>query len=424
MSVTAVSKRSQRYAAAGALVVSLFFLWGVANNLNDVLVAQFKKLFVLSDFRSGLVQSVFYFGYFIWAIPAALFMRRFGYKAGVIFGLALYAAGALLFAPAADAREYAFFLSALFVIASGLAFLETCANPLMTALGPRETAAQRLNFAQSFNSLGAMSGVLIGREFILSGVEPGEAELAAMSASAREAFFAAEAAAVKGPYLVLGLGLLALVVIACAIPFPPQARAQDEQTRSRGQFVRLLSERRLLAGVAAQFLYVGAQVGVWSYMIRYATYTTEGMGEKTAAAWLTGSLAAFMVGRFVSTGLMSFIAPRRLLAAYAICNVLLCFIAVAAPGPVGLAALAATSLFMSLMFPTIFALSIDGLGALTKAGSSLLVMAIIGGAIVTAMMGAISDATAINIAMLLPMSCFAGVFLFAAKAAGTERARS
>lgn len=420
MSVTAVGQRSQRYLAAGVLVVSLFFLWGVANNLNDILVAQFKKLFVLSDFRSGLVQSVFYFGYFVWAIPAAMFMRRFGYKAGVVFGLALYAAGALLFLPAAAAREYTFFLSALFVIASGLAFLETSANPLMTVLGSRETATQRLNFAQSFNSLGAITGVLIGREFILSGVEPANEELAAMTAMAREAFFAAEAAAVKGPYLILGLGILVLVAVACMIPFPPQVAAADDQGRSRGQFIRLLREPRLLFGVAAQFFYVGAQVGVWSFMIRYATYTTQDMGEKTAASWLTGSLIAFMIGRFVSTGMMSFIAPQRLLAAFAACNVLLCFVAFLAPGHVGLAALAATSFFMSLMFPTIFALSIEGLGELTKPASSLLIMAIIGGAVVTAMMGAISDISTINVAMLAPMACFAGVFLFAASVGGTK----
>lgn len=423
MAETVVKQGIGRFAAATILVVSLFFLWGVANNLNDILVAQFKKLFVLSDFQSGLVQSAFYFGYFVWAIPAALVMRRFGYRAGVILGLALYGVGALLFLPAAAAREYVYFLGALFIIASGLAFLETSANPLITVLGKQETSERRLNFAQSFNSLGAITGVFVGREFILTGVEPTSEELAAMTPAALEAFYAAEAQAVTGPYLFLGLGVLALAAIAAATPFPPPSELEEapSDAPTRGHFGQLLRNKRVLFGVAAQFLYVGAQVGIWSFMIRYGQYTA-GMGEKAAAAVLTGSLVAFMIGRFASTALMGVVAPWRLLAIYAVANVALCLVAVSAPGPVGLYALAATSFFMSLMFPTIFALSIKGLGPLTKSASSLLIMSIIGGAVVTVLIGLISDLSSINIAMLLPMGAFAAVGAFALHAGRSARA--
>lgn len=392
------------------LITALFFLWGVANNLNDVLIPHFKKAFLLTDLQSGLVQSAFYLGYFLLALPAGLTMRRFGYKAAVVTGLLLFGTGALLFYPAAEIREYGWFLAALFVIAAGLAFLETSANPLITVLGDPATAERRLNFAQAFNPLGSISAVLLGREYILSGVEPTAAEFAAMSPSDLERFQISEAQAVQGPYLMIAAIVLVWAVLVIICRFPGAAtRASVEQApaQSVGSTIRaLLHQPRFLSGVAAQFFYVGAQVGIWSYMIRYSQQEIPGLGEKSAAGYLTWSLALFMVGRFVGTALMSKVRPARLMGVYALANIGLVLVAFAAGGHVGVAALAATSFFMSIMFPTIFANSLKGLGELIKPAASFLVMSIIGGAVITALMGMISDMSSIRTAMLVPAGCF------------------
>lgn len=401
------------------LIVALFFLWGVANNLNDVLIPHLKKAFFLTDLQSGLVQSAFYLGYFFLALPAGLLMRCYGYKAAVIVGLLLFGAGALLFWPAAELRRYEFFLSALFVIASGLAFLETSANPLITVLGDPAKAEQRLNLAQAFNPLGAITAVVVGRQFILSGVEPSKAQFAAMSPAQLSAFQAAEAKSTQLPYLIIAAVVILWVVLVAITKFPPQASrpTAEHDERVDKPILGLFARPRFLFGVAAQFFYVGAQVGVWSYMIRYGQDQMPGMGEKTAAAYLSWSLVGFMAGRFAGTALMSKVDPSRLMAIFAAANVSLTLVAVAVGGHLGLLALASTSFFMSIMFPTIFASSIKGLGPLTKTGSSFLVMSIIGGAVLTAVMGAISDASAIRFAILVPCACFAvvGVFGMTAK---------
>jgi len=394
-----------------ALIVALFFFWGMANNLNDILIAQFKKAFTLSDFQAGLVQSAFYLGYFLLALPAGMFTRRFGFKSAVVLGLLLYACGAFLFWPAAELRTYGFFLLALFVLASGLAFLETSANPFATVLGPPETAAQRLNLAQAFNPLGSITGVVVGQHFIFSGVEHTPAEIAALDAAQRSAYFASESAAVQIPYLVIGFVVLGWAILILLTRFPKVSAATgpaDFQLRS------LWSNRRFVFAVVAQFFYVGAQVGVWSYLIRYVQATQPGTAQKAAADYLTASLVAFMVGRFAGTALMRRIAPTRLLAAFAAINVFLCLAAVLNLGHNGINMLIATSFFMSIMFPTIFAAGVDGLGdAERKLGSALIVMAIIGGAVLTAIMGAVSDAGGIQLAMGVPLLCFAVVFIFA-----------
>lgn len=415
---------SRTGAAPLVLVVALFFLWGVANNLNDVLIPHLKKAFFLTDLQSGLVQSAFYLGYFFLALPAGLLMRRYGYKAAVIVGLILFGAGALLFWPAAELRRYELFLSALFVIASGLAFLETSANPLITVLGDPDKAERRLNLAQAFNPLGAITAVVVGGQFILSGVEPTKAEFAAMSPAQLSAFQAAEAKSTQLPYLIIAAVVLLWVVLVAVTKFPPQASRPTEDDRRQEQVDRpilgLFRRPRFLFGVLAQFFYVGAQVGVWSYMIRYGQDQVPGMGEKTAAAYLSWSLVGFMAGRFAGTALMGRVDPSRLMAGFAAANVVLTLVAVLVGGHTGLLALAATSFFMSIMFPTIFASSLKGLGALTKTGSSFLVMAIIGGAVLTAVMGAISDASAIRFAVLVPCFCFAVVGLFGITARKNE----
>lgn len=379
------------------LVTGLFFLWGMANNLNDVLIAHFRHAFTLTDFQSGLIQSAFYLGYFCFAIPAALMMTRFGYKAGVITGLGLFGIGALLFWPAAFAMSYPMFLFALFVIASGLAFLETAANPMVATLGPPEAAERRLNFAQSFNPLGSITGVLLGATLILP-------------ATAQEG-----PETVKNvllPYsLVAGVVLLWAVLLA-RTPFPAIA-TEERSTHPLTDFGALLRRPRYLAGVFAQFAYVGAQVGVWSYMIRYVGVALPDFSQRHAAYMLTGSLVLFMIGRFSGTAMLSRVRGAPLMLVFAAIDTILCLIGAFVGHGVGVAAMVATSFFMSIMFPTIFVFSLRDLGPLTKSGSAMLVMAIVGGAAFTAVMGLVSDSThSILTAMLVPGACFLVVGLF------------
>ena len=408
-----------RYVAALIITVCLFFLWGMANNLNDILIAQFRKAFALSDFGTSFVQQVFYFGYFLVAIPAAAVMRRYGYKAAIVLGLTLYGCGALLFYPAAMVGVYQLFLLALFVIACGLAFLETSANPLMTELGDPRSAARRLNWAQAANPLGAITGILVGRNFILSGIEHDERSLATMAPAARDAFYRAEVQAVVMPYVAIAVVVLLFAVAAALVQFPRGNAENDGPDVPSGRFTDVFRRPRLMFAVVAQFFYVGAQVGLWSYTIRYAQ-ENAGMGERGGADALFVSLILFAAGRFLGTALMSRLAPVMLLAIFSAFSLALAAIAGTVGGTIGLYALVASSLFMSIQFPTIFALGVEGLGPLRKAGSSLIVMAIIGGAALTALMGWVSDRASITHAMLVPAACFAAVFFFALYARGSS----
>lgn len=405
---------------AFALVVGLFFLWAMANNLNDILIKQFKNAFELTDLRAGLVQSAFYLGYFLVAIPAGMCMRRFGFKSGILVGLSLYAVGALLFYPAAAMQSYAVFLFGLFVIASGLAFLETSANPLVTVLGPLESGTRRLNFAQSFNALGAIIAVVAGRKFIFTGVEHTPQQLAAMAPLARHGYFASQTLAVQTPYLIIA-GIVVVWALLMAVTRLPAhgehtAHGHHDAERPHDKHIarHLFQNRHFVSAVAAQFFYVGAQTCVWSYLIFYVQGALPGTPEKKAADFLIASLILFAVGRFSGTALMKFFAPRRVLAGFAGINVLLCALAVALPGMAGAIALVGVSFFMSVMYPTIFALAIEGFNdAERKTGASFLVMAIVGGAALPPLMGALSDAASINISELVPLGCFVAVLLFA-----------
>jgi len=399
------------------LIVSLFFFWGAAANLNDILIKQFKKAFELSDLQAGLVQSAFYLGYFLFALPAAMCMRRYGYKSAVVLGLLLFAAGAFLFWPAAAVHTYGLFLLALFVIASGLAFLETSANSLVIMLGPAEGAARRLNLAQAFNPLGAMVGVMIGSHFIFSGIEHEAQDLAAMTHAAREAYLATESAAVQVPYLVIGLVVVLWALLVAVVKFPLAQTREDGKASAGVQLRALLHQRNFVFAVIAQLFYVGAQVGVWSYLIRYCQDVLPGTPEKTAAGFLTLSLGLFMCGRFAGAALLRKISAARLLAMFALIDLVLCLLAVALPGWIGLYALVGVSVFMSIMFPTIFVLGLNGLGDdQRKLGASLLVMAIIGGALLPPLMGGVSDFAGIHWAIMVPAACFVIVFAFARRA--------
>ncbi len=402
------------FIGATVLVVALFAFWGMSNSLNDVLIPQFRKTFQLGDFASSFVQFATFVGYFVFAIPASLFMRRFGYRAAVVMGLVLFGTGALLFYPAAQFGEYHFFLGALFVVASGLSFLETSANPMIAAMGPAESADQRLNFAQTFNPLGTIVGVFIGKELILSDHHLTPEQIRAMEPAAQAAWRAGELAAVKLPYLGIACVVLLWALLVAIAKFPPLAqRVTADADASAGGFRGLAAFPRYWLGVLAQFAYVGAQVGVWSFVIRYTQFNTPGTAEKVAANNLLITLTLFFAGRFIGTLLMSRFRPAALLAVFAAADIALCVTAALAGGNVGLYALMATSFFMSIQFPTIFTMSLRGLGTHTKSGSSFLVMAIVGGAIVPPLMGLVSDASTINLAMLIPALCFAVVYLFA-----------
>jgi len=401
------------YRLAFAVVTSLCFMWAIANNFNDILVKQFQGALDLSRMQSGLVQTAFYFGYFTFALPAGWTIARLGYKRGILIGLGLYAGGALLFYPAAGVRSFGFFLVALYIIAAGLAFLETAANPLIAAMGGGDRAAQRLNLAQSFNGLGGFLAPFIGSAVIFSGIEHSKAEIAGMSAAQIERYHAAETLAVRLPYLSLAAVVLCLAVLVALTRFP----AVVEPDAGSGARTPLWRNVRLVRAVIAQFCYVGAQVTVWSYFINF-TQDLAGTGERLAAWCLGFSQMAFMLGRFAGTGLMAFVPPARMLTIYGLIAALLCGVAIVAKGFVAIIALGMTSLFMSIMFPTIFTLGLAGLGQRTKLAASLLVMAIIGGAMFPPLTGLIAQQSgSIQLAMIVPLGCFLvvaefGTFVF------------
>ena len=406
----------RKYLVPFILVTSLFFLWALGVNLNDILIPHLKKAFNLTDFQSSLIQTAFFGGYFLAALPAGWLMERIGYRRGILVGLCTCAGGALLFVPAASIRTYGFFLFALFVMACGQGILEVAANPYVTILGPPESSERRLNFAQSFNAVGAVVTPIIGRAFILSGIEYSAAQLGAMSPEQWQAYSASEATRVKGPYFVIAgifLFVAALIYFAhlpeveeasgAVLPAPEAAPKTHKG---------IWHYKHLIRGVITEFFYVGAQVGVTSFVIRFTEHTLPGTPEKTAANYLKWHLFGFMIGRFAGSAMMKRVAPPKLLGLFstaaAVCTVLAIFMTGAAP----VWAVVLLGFFDSIMFPTIFALSIKNLGPYTKLGSSLLVMSIIGGALVPALMGYISDRSSIQAAFAVPLFCYAVVIYF------------
>jgi len=389
------------------LVTALFFFWALPNNLNDILIPQFMKSFELSRLQAGLVQSAFYLGYFLLAMPAALIMDKYDYKTGLIIGLLLFATGCFLFWPAASTGKYGFFLFALFIIASGLAFLETGSNSFIAVLGDPATSEHRLNFAQSFNPLGSMTGVLIGTVFIFSGNEFSNSQLAAMKqAGTYNDYLREEIMRVGPPYLFIGSILLLWALLIWRTKFPAEKKILSANGTEKGELKALLHYPHFIKGVVAQFLYVGAQVGTWSFMIQYLKDYMQ-KPEKEAGALLFISILAFGAGRFAATALMRHFEPKKLMGVYSIVNVALCSTAIFLPGIIGGWALVATSFFMSLMFPTIFALGIKGLGPNIKLGASVIIMAIIGGAVWTPLMGFISDKThSMALAITIPLMSY------------------
>jgi FHS family L-fucose permease-like MFS transporter len=392
------------------LVTSLFFLWGISNNLNGILIPHLRKALQLTNRQSTFVDTAVYLAYFLAAIPAGLLLKRYGYRKGIITGLLVFSLGAFLFVPAADMRRYELFLLGLFIIGCGLTILETAANPYATKLGDPARATARLNLAQSFNGLAAFLAPVIGTAFILSGKEYGTDELAAMTEADRLAYLAGEASSVKMPYMLLG-GFLLLIAILFVVNRLPEFR--EEEGEEGGSIRGALRHPRLVWAVVAQLFYVGAQVCVTSFFVR-AAIAGGGVDEKTAGYYLGVYGLLFMVGRFAGTLLLSFTPPARLLSLYATACILLSLVAVYADGRFVVLALGGLGFFMSIMFPTIFSLGIEGLGEDTKPASALIVMSIIGGAVFPVLMGDIIDRNGDNIQIgyLVPLACYGVVLLF------------
>lgn len=410
-----MTKKNQ-YLLPIILVTSLFFLWAFLHNINPILIPHFRKALQLNDTQSSFIDISVSLAYFVIAIPAGLFMHKYGYKKGILFGLVLYAAGALLFLPAAAMRNYTFFLTAIFIIASGATFLETVANPYISILGDKETSEQRLNFAQSFNGVGAFLAPIIGGQFILSGIEYTPQQLQAMPVEQLNSYLQHEADTVKIPYLIIAVVVFLLIFVFAATRLP-EVKADDsaEGAHSTEFSLKVLRHRHLSWAVITQLFYVGGQVGIASFFIRFSKFVANISEKEAAFIWGAIAMVGFMVGRFVGTFLMRYIKAAQLLTIYAVISVLLLAVTIVSSGAIAVYALAALPFFMSIMFPTIFALGIKGLGEETKFGSSFLVMAIIGGAIAPVVMGYISDQTgSIQTAYIVPLLCFMVVVYFGA----------
>ena len=402
----------RRYVAPLVLVTTLFFLWAFGVNLNDILIPRFKNAFALSDFQSSFIQVAFFSGYCLAALPAGRLMERIGYKRGILTGLVLCASGALLFVPASATGTYAFFLVALFVMACGQSFLEVAANPYVTILGPSESSERRLNLAQSFNAVGAVCAMLLGL-FILSGEEITPQQRAAFSAIQEQAYRTGQASSVRVPYVLIAC-IFVVVAVLIATMHLPEVSEKSTQTDEKASWRKVFQQGHLVKGVLAQFLYVGAQVGVGSFVIRFAQHSLPGLTARSAWYYLLGHWIGFMLGRFGGSALMKSVPAPRLLSIFGAGSLISIIVALAAGGSASVWALVLIGFFHSIMFPTIFALSIKNLGPLTKRGSSLQVMAILGGAVLPAIMGRISDASNIRTAFIVPLICYLYICYFAA----------
>jgi len=403
------------------LIVLCFAAWGAAANLTDVLVGVFRRIFDMSNFQSSLVQFAYYGAYFLLAIPAAFLNRRFGFKAGVLVGLGLAAVGGMLFIPASELLVYEFFLLALFVLAAGLSILETSANPLAIAMGPEESATQRLNLAQAFNPVGANIGVLLGAVLILPGLTS-EASKTIMTPEEVRQSQEADLSLVLGPYVGIAIVLVVIWLLILRsrmdTPAPPVSELDDADSGTLG---RLWHNHHYRYGVAAQFFNVAAQVCAWTFTILYAQ-DVVGLSVEAAGWYLQASLILFLVSRFAMTYLLGIFRPTLLLLIMAVLGVGFCSVAMFSQNIVGLCAVVAISLSLSLMFPTIYGVALKGLGEDAKFGAAGLVMAILGGATIPLLHGALMDQIGAALAFVVPGVCLAFVALYALFDLRTTRA--
>jgi FHS family L-fucose permease-like MFS transporter len=414
------------------LITSLFALWGFANDITNPMVAAFKRVLELNNTQASWVQLAFYGGYFTMALPAAFFIKKYSYKTGVLLGLGLYGLGACLFYPAAALESYGFFLAALYILTFGLAFLETTANPYILSMGSEETATQRLNLAQAFNPMGALAGLFVAKTYILNSLqssatdESGKVYLFdSLDESAKAVIRSNDLMVIRDPYVFLGLVVLAILVVI-ALAKMPENKVEGAKLDFIPTLKRLVKNRNFVEGTLAQLVYVGAQIMIWTYIYQYA----EALGISTyeAVNYAFASLGVFLVGRWVCTFLLRFLPAARLLAGFAILAMAFTLGAIFLPGMAGLYSLVAISFAMSLMFPTIYGIALEGLGEDAKFGAAFLVMAIVGGAVMPTLQGMILDwggtgytdlvilgVSEINFSFFLPFTCFLLVFLFAVR---------
>ncbi len=400
------------------LVTSLFFAWGFANDITNPMVKAFSKIFRMSVTDGALVQLAFYGGYFVMALPAAIFIRRYTYKTGILMGLTLYALGTLLFIPAGMSGMYYPFLAAYFILTCGLSFLETSANPYILSMGSPETATRRLNLAQAFNPIGSLLGMYVAMNFIQSRMNPMSTEERALLSDAEfEAVKTSDISILVQPYITLGFCILLLMIVILLFPMPKAAES-DDRLNIRASFRKLISIPRYREGVVAQFFYVGVQIMCWTFIIQYGTriFTSEGMSEQDAEIlsqqYNIAAMAIFCVSRFICTYLLKFFHPGRLLMWFALCSLLLIAGVICFHDIRGLYCLVGVSACMSLMFPTIYGLSLEGLGDDAKLGAAGLIMAILGGSVMPPLQAMIIDMKevfgmpAVNISFIIPAVCF------------------
>jgi FHS family L-fucose permease-like MFS transporter len=401
------------------LVTSLFALWGFANAVTDPMVQAFKKVLELSNSEAAWVQMAFYGGYFCMALPAAMFMRKYSYKVGILIGLALYATGALLFYPAAQSESFLFFCLGLYVLTFGLAFLETAANPYALAMGPKETATQRLNLAQSFNPVGLIAGLFVAQQFVLKNLQSDDiVDFSALEEASKALIRTTDLLVIRDPYVALGL-FITVVFVIFLVSKMPQSKEDTAMPKIGETFAALGKNSKYISGVLAQILYVGGQIMCWTYIYQYAEGI--GMSSVTAGYYQMAAFVLFTIGRAIGTYLLRFISSGKLLMYFAVLAMFFALGTIFIQSIVGLYCLVAISFFMSLMFPTIYGIALGDLSEeQSKVGSAGLVMAIVGGALMPKLQGIIIDAggngvadisimgvSEVNFSFILPLLCFA-----------------
>ena len=410
------------------LITSLFALWGFANDITNPMVSAFKKVLELNNTQASWVQMAFYGGYFTMALPAAIFAKRYSYKTGILIGLALYALGALLFYPAASFEQFGFFLAALYILTFGLAFLETTANPFILSMGSEETATQRLNLAQAFNPIGALAGLYVAQNFILGSLQSDDIDASGnviydtLSETVKAGVRSADLMVIRNPYVVLGLAVIGILILIFMVKMPESEKSQNKESIGSA-IARIFRGAKFREGVIAQMFYVGAQIMCWTYIYQYAE--TLGIDNQSAVRYAMTALLIFLIGRWICTYLMRFINPGRLLLYMALLAIVFTLGAIFIQGMTGLYSLVMISFCMSLMFPTIYGIALEGMGDDAKYGAAFLVMAIVGGAIMPTAQGMILDiggagyadsiimgVPEVNFSFILPMICFLVVALY------------